>query len=292
MPKGKSRVERGLWPYILVIAGVTLMSAAYQLFLVPNRIAPGGFTGLATIAHYKLGWPIGLTVILMNAPLFVLALKRLNMKFTLMSLAAMLGLSMMIDLLPVYPVTHDLLLASVYGGLILGAGLGMVVLGGATTGGSDLSAKLILTGMPHVSIGRVLLAIDFVVIALSGVAFDLQMALYALVSLFISARIVDVMQEGLTSAKMFFCVTDKPEAIAERVMLEMERGVTFLEARGAYTGQNRTMLFCVVDRTQVRGIKHIVAEVDPRAFLVVTDAREAMGEGFLENRPGRGKPVR
>ncbi len=264
----------------LVLVGVLLLTAGYNLFFIQNSIAPGGFTGLATILHAKLGWPVGLVVLIMNLPLFVLSYKEMGLRFFLMSVLATVGLSMLIDLLPKIRLTDDLLLASVYGGFLLGVGLALVLRGGATTGGSDMTARLLNKRVPALRIAWILLAVDSVVVVLAGLAFGLQMSLYALIALFISSRIVDLFQEGATSAKAFFIITTSPQAIADEIFAKLNRGATALKGEGMYSGKGLHVLLCVVYRTQVTQLKAIVHELDPGAFVIVTDVREALGKGF------------
>lgn len=177
------------------------------------------------------------------------------------------------------------MLAAIFGGLTMGAGIGLVIRGGATTGGTDMAAMLVHEQIPAISVGGVLMGIDCLVILLAGIVFDLQSALFALIALYIATRVMDRVIEGLENAKAFFIFSGQSQAIADAVLTRMNRGATLLRAQGAYSRQERDVLLCVVTRMQIPQLKAIVNELDPNAFLMLTDVREALGEGFTRE-PG------
>ncbi len=270
----------GILKWLSMAAGVVLTALTFPMFFIPNQIAPGGLTGISTLINALTGLPVGLMTIFLNLPLFLISWKRMGSAFSIKSLLCMVSLSAIIDLLPIGPVTDDPILAAVFGGTMLGFGVGLVIRGGATTGGTDMAATLIHERFPAISVGGLLLAIDFCVIAASGVVFNVQSALYALICVFLSSRVMDRTVEGFGSAKAFFIFSSQAEAIAKAVLTEISRGATLLHGRGAYTREERDVLLCVVTRLQIPQLKTLVKSIDPTAFVMVTDVREALGEGF------------
>ncbi len=266
--------------YALIVIGAALSALAFDLFFIANNIAPGGITGVATLLNELIGVPVGLTSIALNVPLFLLGYRTAGRGFAFRSLVAMLLLSLLIDLFPLMPVTHDILLASVFGGLLMGIGLGLVLRAGATTGGTDLVAKIIHNHWSVISVGGVLLALDCMVVLAAGVVFDAQAALYAMISLIVCTKVMDLVLQGWDTAKQLLIISDRAEAIAKRVTVELDRGATLLAATGAYSGEKRGMMLCVVSNTEVARLKYIIMEEDPRAFVTVSNIHEAMGEGF------------
>ncbi|MDL2317565.1 YitT family protein [Eubacteriales bacterium OttesenSCG-928-A19] len=275
-----SNKRRTAQQWLLLLAGVILTATPFSMFFVPNDIAPGGITGLATLLHSLTGLPVGLLAALLNAPLFLISWRRLGRTFAVKSLLCMLGVSLVIDMFPIGVVTSDPILASVFGGVMMGAGVGLVIRGGATTGGTDMAAMLIHERFPVITVGGVLLALDFCVIAASGIVYSIQSALYALIAAFLTTQVMDRVVEGFESAKAFFVFSAKTQEIADAVMRDLERGVTLLHAQGAFMREESDVLLCVVTRLQVPQFKTIVRDIDEGAFVMVTDVREALGEGF------------
>lgn len=262
--------------------GVIVMGLAYPLFFIEHQIAPGGLTGVATVIHHMVPIPVGLLTFLLNLPLFFISFLRKGRGFVLRSFIAMMGVSAVIDLAPVAAVTTDPMLAAVAGGVMLGVGLGFVLRSGTTTGGTDMAAALIHEKFPVISVGGVLWGIDCVVILAAGLVFDFQVALYSMVALYLSTKLMDQVIEGLNTAKAFFIITDEHEQLTKEIMTQMDRGVTLLHGKGGYSGVEREVLLCVVTRLQTMQLKRIVSQVDAKAFVIVTDVHEAMGEGFKE----------
>lgn len=269
--------------YIGLTVGSVLVALALAYFLVPHRIAAGGISGLATVIHYVFGFPVGITMLAINVPLFLISLKQLGLSFGVRSLYGTVVLSLFTDLFAAkaYVATRDPLLAAIYGGILSGVGLGVVFRSGGTTGGTDLAAR-VLQKYFHTSVGRLLLGVDGVVIGLAGIVFGIELALYALASLFISSRVIDVVQEGVGYVKAALIISDRYEEIAAAIMQELERGVTRLEGCGGYTGKRRETILCVLARSEVSRLKELVARIDPSSFMVVADVQEALGEGFKE----------
>ncbi|MGI5898876.1 MAG: YitT family protein [Christensenellales bacterium] len=261
--------------------GSVTVALSFTLFFIPCGIAPGGFTGLATIINHLTGFPIGVLSLCLNIPLFLISFKYEGRDTFIRSLYAMVMLSVFLDLLPEVHVTDDLFLGAVMGGAVMGFGLGLVIRGQATTGGTDMTAKLLSLLLKNaIGIGAILFALDVIIVGFSGLVYGISRVLYAFIAIFVSSRIIDTLQEGLTSAKMVFIISQRPEEIASVILHEMERGATFLNGKGAYSGAEKNIIMCVVSRFEVVKLKQIVHQLDSDAFVIVNDSREIMGYGF------------
>ena len=274
--------RKWLRDYLGIVLGTVITALALNMFLIPNKVAAGGTSGLATVLHHTFGLPVGITMLAMDIPMFLVSVRLLGTRFGVNTLLGAGILAATIDLTaPLVPVlTHDLLLSSLYGGVVSGVGMGIVFKFRGTTAGTDLAAAIInkLTG---ISIGQSLLGVDFFVIALAGIVFgSAELSLYGLISLFITTHIIDLVQEGVSSAKAFFIMSESAGAVADAIMEELGRGVTFLAGRGAYTKTDRDVVFCVVSTGEVSHIKELVYRIDRQAFVIVADAHEVLGEGF------------
>lgn len=262
--------------------GVGFSAIALNMFLIPNKIAAGGITGLATVLHYLVGVPVGATTLVLNVPLIFIAMRLFGLKFGVNTIFGAVLLAMAIDLTaPFIPVlTNDLLLSAIFGGIMDGIGIGLVFRFNGTTAGTDLAAAII-NRLTKLSLGQALLAVDFFVITSAGIAFArVELALYALIALFVTTQIVDLVQEGRSTAKAFFIMSDKTEEITAAILNDLDRGVTYIEGKGGYTQNVRDVLLCVVPTSQVTVLKDIIAQIDFRAFVIVTDAHDVLGEGF------------
>jgi len=281
---------RKYWPsirdYLLIIAGALIQAVGLRLFLVPARLASGGVSGISQLINYYTGWPIGLMVFIGNAPLFLLGWRFLGgRRFALRTAVAVAAYSLFVDLLlllPFFPkagLTDDLYLNSLYGAVVSGIGYGLVYRGQGTSGGSDILAR-ILNHWRGISMSQSYLAVDGLVILAAGFIFTWKNALYALVTLYVSGIVAETTLEGTGAVRTAMIVTNQPEAVAGQIMECLERGVTVLTGKGAYTGAPRDVLYCAVNRSQVAQLKAIVQEADPLAFMVIGQAHEALGEGF------------
>lgn len=267
--------------YLGIILGAAVLASGISVFQVPNRIAAGGVSGAATIIHYLFQLPVGMVILMMNIPLFLLSLKELGLAFGVRSFFGTVCLGFFVDFFSarLTPLTSDLLLSSIYGGVLVGIGMGVVFRFKGTTGGTDLAARLINKYI-KVSLGQSLLAIDFLVIAAAGVFFNAELAMYALLSLFVSTQVIDLVQEGVSFAKTAMIISPQVEEISRAILNELDRGATALKGRGMYTGLDRDVIMCVVTRAEVTRLKELVYQIDPKAFLVFNDVREVIGEGF------------
>ena len=278
--KKKSIKSSLLLSYIQLFIGCLIGSAAYPLFLTPNNIAPGGLTGIAVILNYLFHLPVGTISLAMNIPLFLLGYRSVGKIFAFRSLIATLLFSLLIDILPLRPMTMDPLLGTLFGGVLLGIGLGLIIRGGATTGGTDMMASMVNRKFQYISTGTILFAFDFLVVAAAGIIVGTSQALYAMICIFVTAKVMDTVMIGFSGNKACLIVSSSWEEIKKRIMFDMGRGVTQLLSKGGYTGDDRPTLLCVVNRQEIMEIKKIVREVDVNAFMIILEAHEAIGDGF------------
>lgn len=267
--------------FSFLLAGIFLTALGLDMFLIPNKIAAGGVSGIATILYYLFNLPVGIVMLVINFPLFLASVKVLGMGFGFRSLFGTVVLSIFVDLMAgrVPIPTTDPLLASLYGGVLVGIGIGLVFRNKSTTGGTDLAAAL-LNNFTPLTFGQSLMAIDAMVIVAAGVFFNPESALYALITVFVTARLIDLVQEGVGYSVAAFIISEKHPEIAEAILLQLDRGATALRGRGAYTGIDRDIILSVVAKSEITKLKEIVYKVDPRAFVIVTQAHEVLGEGF------------
>ncbi|MBP3542141.1 MAG: YitT family protein [Clostridia bacterium] len=275
-----------LLPWAQILFGCLVGAASYPWFLTPNHIAPGGITGIATVLNYLFQWPVGTVSLILNIPLFLIGYKAMGKSFVIRSLVATVLLSLFIDFLPLKPMTDDPLLGSIFGGVLLGIGLGFVLKGGATTGGTDMAARVVHNHIPYLSVGLILFAIDCLVVILAGFQIEVKYALYAFICLYVSSKMIDVVMEGLTTEKACYISSLKWDSIRQALMEELGRGVTLISAKGGYRGEERPMVLCVVSAQELGRLKTIVRREDPTAFVYISDAHEVLGEGFRKLEAG------
>lgn len=258
-----------------------MVALALNWFLVPHRIAAGGISGLAVILHHLFGVPVGAITLAINIPLFVAGLRVLGTRFGAKTVVGTILMGLVIDATAPFtgPLTSDTVMAAIYGGALSGLGLGLVFRAGGSTGGTDIVAHL-LHHWFHLGRGRMLLVADGLVIFLAAIFFNAELALYGFLGAFLTARTVDLVQEGSPYAKAAIIISDRSDEIAQMILHDMDRGVTALEGEGVYTGKRRRVLFVIVARDEMVRLEREVARIDPDAFVVVTDVNEVLGEGF------------
>jgi uncharacterized membrane-anchored protein YitT (DUF2179 family) len=281
---GKNLPWKLVRDYAFILAGSLVQALAMRLFLVPGLLVSGGISGASQLINHYTNWPIGLMVFIGNAPLFILGWRYLGGKrFAFRTAFAIVTFSVMTDglafFIPPAGMTKDLVLNSLYGGLMLGVGLGLVYRGQGTSGGSDILGR-ILNHRLGISISQAYLITDTLVVLLAGFVFDWEHALYGLVMIYVSGLAAEVIVEGTDVFRTAIIITSSPQEVAQEILTNMERGVTFLSGKGAYTGTERDVLYCVVTRSEVSQLKEIVKGKDPKAFMVIGQAHEALGEGF------------
>ena len=266
--------------YLLVIIGALVTAMSFSWFFLPYDVAPGGVTGIATVISSLTGLSVGLLSFVINVPLFLMGWRQVGWRFAVRSFVAMMLLSLFIDLLPPLNPTGDIMLATVFGGVLLGVGLGIVVRAGATTGGTDMAAKMLHRLAGFMSIATILFMIDATVVLIAAMVFGIKAGLWALIALFISSKAMDVVIKGFNTAMQFLIITREPDEIVRRIHGDLDRGCTRLKAYGTYSGEEMGTLLCVVARTEAARLKKVIAEADPNAFVTVCDVHEALGEGF------------
>lgn len=270
--------------YLFIIIGSLIQALAMRMFLIPALLVSGGISGIAQVINYFTHWPIGLMVLLGNIPLFFLGWRHLGGKrFIMRTIVAIAVFSFFTDFLaaffPPAGMTDDLVLNSIYGGVVSGIGLGLVYRGQGTSGGSDILGR-ILNRRLGISISQAYLVTDTLVVLAGGLAFNWERALYGLVVIYVSGLAAEMISEGSGVFRTAMIVTEHPEEVSNKILTVLERGVTILPGTGAYTGKPRPVLYCVVTRSEVNQIKTLVRESDPSAFMVIGITHEALGEGF------------
>ncbi|MBW7473417.1 YitT family protein [Paenibacillus oenotherae] len=272
----------------LVMLGTAIYAFGLQYFIVPNQLMEGGVTGIAILFNYALGWPLSISTIVLNIPLFIvgwLVLGRTQTGYSIfgtLSLAFFLALiEKMIEAGWIVPfrTSNDYILAALYAGVTLGTGLGIVFRFGGTTGGADIVAR-IASKMKGWSMGQIILTLDAIIIGVSLLYIPKEKVLYTLVAVYIASRMIDFIQDGAYAAKAFSIITDDGEQMAAIITREMDRGVTLLPAKGGYSGKQKQIVYCVVARHEIRRLKTIVRSNDPLAFIVISDVHDVLGEGF------------
>ncbi len=270
--------------FAFIALGALIQAISMRLFLIPGLLVSGGISGASQIVNYYTHWPIGVMVLVGNLPLLLLGWRYLGgRRFALRTAAAVVLFSVFTDglafVLPKDGLTSDMVLDALYGGVMLGVGLGFVYRGRGTSGGSDILGR-ILNHYRGIAISQAYLITDGLVVLASGFAFGWSKALYGLVVIYVSGLAAEMISEGNSLYRTVFIITNKPDEITTEICDSLERGVTLLPATGGYTGQARTMLYCVLSRAEINVLKAIVIEIDPDAFMVIGQANEALGEGF------------
>lgn len=268
---------------ICTIFGSFLFALSTHMFSAPNHFAPGGVTGISTIINFLTGIPIGTMTIIINVPIVILGVWKIGWHYMLRSIISILAYSISIDFVlvnvPVY--TNDKMIACIFGGVLMGCGVGIVMSRGGSTGGMDIINKLIQRRFPHLKLGQVTFSTDMVIVATSAVAFgSLEPALYSLVCLFISATALDTVLYGFNKCKALYIVSQKHEELCRRIHSEMNRGATVLRSYGSYTNEERPTIMVAVKQTEYYKLRKIVQQTDPNAFIIMTSASEIVGEGF------------
>lgn len=267
----------------IVIGGI-IFAFGYAAFLIPHRIVPGGVSGIAMILRFLYNTPVGIVAILLNIPLFILALRVLGVSFGVKSIGAILYTNLLIDFL-VYSVgikspTENTILAALYGGILLGLGLGLIFRGDASTGGTDIIGQ-IFSRYTNLSIGMWIMIVDFAVITLAGITTrSIELALLGYLALFLSSKVIDLVLEGIDYARAAFVVTTKPDQVTNQIYDRMQRGVTILDGHSPYSGEKRPVILCVITKKETPFFKSLIKKVDEDAFVILTDVFEVLGKGF------------
>lgn len=264
--------------------GTILMALGIELFLVPNQLSTGGFSGIATIIYYMAKIPVGTTVFLLNIPLFFIAYFKVGKKFFAKAILGTFFLSIFLNIFQgMKPITEDRFLAFLYGSIIVGIGTAIILKANGSTGGTDLLANVIRAYKPHYKTGTLIVICDTIIVIANTIFFkDIEVGLYSTLAIYVMGKILDIFFEGINFAKKLLIISDKWEEIATTIGKELHRGVTAIDAIGMYKKQPRKALLCIMSRNEIGEARRIIHEIDPNAFIVITNAREVYGEGFKD----------
>lgn len=273
-------VRESIMEYVYVVVGAAIIAIGFNVFLLPNQVASGGVSGISTILHGLFGWNPGFVQYAFNIPLFIAGVLLLGKKFGIKSFIGTVTLPLIVLLTNSWePWTDNPLLGALFGGIVVGLGIGLVFKGNASTGGTDLLAQII-TKYTGISLGTSVLLIDGIIAISAAIVFDLEKGLYALIGLYVTTKTIDIIQLGFSQSKMVYIITMKQDEVRDAIYAEIERGVTKLPAIGGYTGEARPVLMVVVYQTEFTKLKQLIKSVDPSAFVIVSNAYEVLGEGF------------
>ncbi len=267
---------------VLISAGAFIYAFGVNYFFVANKLADGGIAGISVILHYLFNFNISTTYLVLNVPLVIMGYKLIGGKFIVKTFygTAMTSLAFRVFQNYLGPM-DDKLIASIFGGLIIGIGLGTIFVGGGSSGGADILVK-ILNKYFDIPVGKAFLALDFFVLSALGILFGRDIFMYTLVGLFISTKAIDFIQDGVDKAKALMIISDKSEEIKNEIMKQTGRGVTIINARGGYTNDNKEVLYCILGRYEVTTVKRIVKNIDRKAFMSISEVSEVLGEGFKD----------
>ena len=269
--------------FLFFLIGSIIYAAGVNMFTSPNHIAPGGFTGISTLINHITGIPIGAFMFALNVPLLIIAYKQFGKDFIAKTFVATLMVAVVIDILAKFmtPYSGDKLVAAIFGGVCNGGGIALILYRGGTSGGTDLVAKLLRIKWPHMSMGTVIMCADLLVVTVSGFVYgNFESALYSFITTFISSRSIDYILYGRGYGKMLLIFTNNPEDISRAITEQLGRGVSILDATGAYTGTKKSMLVCAVRANEIAKISKIIRSYDKNPFIIVTEAGEIFGQGF------------
>lgn len=278
----KIKLKKYIYDFILLIIGCAIMAISTSFFLLPNQLSSGGFTGIATITYYLLKWPVGIVILALNIPLFILSYFRIGKEFLIKGILGTIFLSIFIDIFDKFkPLTQDRILGCVYGGIIMGIGMSLVLKGSSSTGGTDLLSYIIKSYKPYYRTSNLIVIIDIVIVSLNVFFLrDIEIGLYSAITIYLMGKMLDIIFEGVYFTKMIFIVSDKYKEIAKEIEENVRRGITGLQARGMYTNEEKMMLWCISSRNETIRIKQICKRIDRNSFIVISNAREAYGIGF------------
>lgn len=270
---------------IMIIIGALFIAIGTAFFLLPNQLSSGGFSGITTIIYYLIGFPMGTTMIIINLPLFIIALLKIGKKFFFKALVGTAVLSIFLNAFEgVSAITHDRLLASIYGGILIGIGTAIILRANASTGGSELLGNIIASFKPMARTGKLIILIDTIVVILNVLFFrEIEVGLYSAIAIYLSGQMIDIIFEGTNFTKMIFIVSNKYEEIAKNIGTKIGRGSTGIYAQGMYHETDKMVLWCVASRREIIRIKQIAKKIDEKAFIVISNAREVLGQGFKKN---------
>ena len=281
----KSFIKESILDILLIATGCVAYSVAVVLFLEPARISPGGVTGLATLINYTFGFPTGFTVFVLNIPLLITGFFGFGKAFIIKTASSVVLSSFLIDLIKEIfsPFDGDTIICSIFGGILAGVGLSLVMMRGSTTGGIDIAVKLINRRYSNISIGRIYLYLDGIIVVLSAFVYgDIQAALYTILAIFVSSRIIDTLLYDNNSCRLFFIITDSSKELKNKILTDLKRGVTEISAVGGFSGGDKMLLMCVVRNNELIYLKKLIENSDKKAFYFITNVSDIYGNGFYK----------
>jgi len=287
----KNKQWQTLRDYVMIVIGTGLIAVAIQFVYDPSKMVTGGFSGISIIIKSITKWlvvggiPLWVTNLVLNLPVFVVAWVVKGKQFVGRTAISTILLSGWLYLIPSFDIVKgDLVLAAIFGGLLSGTGLGIVLRAKSTTGGTDMVSVLLQHKLlRHYSVVQIMQILDGIIVLVGSAIFGLRMGMYAIVTIFIITKVSDALTEGVRYSRVAYIITEHKDQVSAQIMKNLNRGVTGLQAKGMYSNQEKCMLYCVVSKKEVVALKDLVKEIDARAFIIVTDAREVLGEGFIED---------
>ncbi len=270
--------------FFRIAIGTIIMAAGLELFLIPNQLSTGGFSGIAIIIYYILKVPVGTTILLLNIPLFIIAYFKVGKEFFAKAVIGTIFLSIFLNAFEkINPITEDRFLAFLYGSVIVGIGTAMVLKVNGSTGGTDLLANIIRSFKPHLKTGSLIVALDTIIVIANTFFFkDIEVGLYSALAIYILGKILDIFFEGINFTKMLIIISPKWEEISKKINEELRRGTTALYGEGMYTKEEKKLLLCIMSRSEIVEARKLIEEIDPTAFVIISNAREVYGKGFKE----------
>lgn len=264
------------------ILGAFVMAVGTAMFLLPNQLSSGGFAGIATIVYYLLKIPMGTTILILNIPMFFLAVYKVGKSFFVKSMIGTISFSFFVDILDkIEPLTNDRFLACIYGGILIGLGTAILLKVNSSTGGSDLVSFIARAFNPNIRMGNIIIIVDTIVVALNMLFLrEIEIGLYSAIAIYLMGKIIDIVFEGIYFTKLVIIISEENVQISQKIGEEIKRGTTGLYGKGMYTGEEKLVLICAVSRSDVAKVKQVSREIDPRCFIIISNAREVLGLGF------------
>lgn len=284
MIEQRKKIKNILFEIMQTIIGASIMAIATSIFLLPNQLSSGGFSGIATIFYYFLNIPMGTTILMLNIPLFLFACYKLGKAFVIKSLIGTFSFSIAIDILDKFqPLTQDRFLACIYGGIIIGLGTAIILKADSSTGGSDLISHIVKEYNPNVTMSNVITFIDIGIVTLNVLFFkQIEIGLYSIIAIYLMGKMIDIVFEGINFTKLLIIISDKNQEISEEIGEKVKKGTTGLFGKGMYTNEYKLVLLCAVSIGDISKVKQIAKKIDSKSFIIVANAREVMGLGFKE----------
>ena len=278
----KYNIKKIIIELLGTIIGALIIAIGVSLFLLPNQLSSGGIAGAATIIYYLLKIPMGTTMLLLNIPLFIIAILKVGKSFFIKSMVGTIMLSVFIDILDkIEPLTNDRFLACIYGGIIVGIGTAVLLKANSSTGGTDLLSFIARSYKPNVKMGNIIIITDIIIVALNVVFFkEIEIGLYSAIAIYIMGKMLDLLFEGIDFTKLVFIISNKSDEIAKEIGEDIQRGSTGIYGKGMYTEEDKLILMCAVTRRDVSKVREIANRIDKNSFIIITNSREVFGLGF------------